>query len=107
MPDSVRAAAAEVLANHGRNRKAERNHRQKKRLHHACADSEPRLCRWSKASDDRVNDHDVHKEQQKLRAGWYTDPQHSSQNSCLRAKQRKTKTQIMIFPFEINYDQHI
>jgi hypothetical protein len=107
MPDSVRAAATEVLANHGRNGKAERNHRQKKRLHHTCANSEACLCCWSKASDDRVNDHDVHKEQQKLRAGWHTDPQHSSPNFCLRATQRKTKTQIMIFPFEINYDQHI
>src|SRR6266478_9228203 len=107
MPGSVRAAATEVLANNGRNGKAECNHRQKKRLHHACADSEARLCRWSKASDDRVNDHDVHKEQQKLRAGWHTNPQQSSPNFGLRTKQRKTKTQIMIFPFEINHDQHV
>src|SRR5204862_324916 len=83
-----------------RSSKAERNHWQEKRQHHACAYAEPRLCCWSKAPDDRVDDHDVHKEQQKLRAGWYTDPQHSSPNFCLRAKQRKTKTQIMIFPFE-------
>ncbi len=107
MPDSIRSAATEVLANHGRNGKTERYHRQEKGLHYACADSEARLCRRSKTSDDRVNDHDVHKEQQKLRARRDTDPQHACPNFGLRAKQRKTKTQIMIFLFEINQHQHI
>src|SRR5581483_3008479 len=99
--------AAEVLATHRRNGKTESHHRQKKRLHHARPDSKTRLCRWSEAPDNRINDHDVHKKQQKLPASWHTDPQHSSPDFGLWAKQRKTKTQIMIFPFEINHDQDV
>src|SRR6266545_8071228 len=107
MPDSIRTTSTEVLADHGRNGKTERYHRQEKGLHHACADSETSLCRRTKTSDDRVNNHDVDKEQQKLRARWDTDPQHASPNFGLWAKQRKTKTQIMIFLFEINHHQNV
>src|ERR1044071_997916 len=101
MADSIRSPPAEVLPDYRRDGKAERHHRQKKRLHHPCADTETRLGRRSKAADDRINEQDVNEEQQKLRACWHTDPQHSSPNLCARPKQRKTKTQVMIFPFEI------
>src|ERR1041385_7918322 len=107
MADSMRLAPAEVLAYHGRYGEAEGDDRQKKRLHHACADPEARLRSWSKAADNRVNEHDVNKEQQKLCAGRDTDPQHSSPNRCAWAKKWKTKAQVMIFLFEINYDQHV
>src|SRR5437773_1436513 len=107
MADSIRLAPAEVLPYHGQHCKAERDHRQKKRLHYACADPETGLSRWSKAADDRVNKYDVNKEQKKLRARRHTNPQHSSPNFCLRTEKRKTKTQVMIFLFEINYDQDV
>src|SRR4026208_1574210 len=107
MPDSIRAASAEVLADYWRNGKTECHHRQKKGLHHACTDSKARLCRRTKTSNDRVDDYDVHKEQQKLRARRDTDPQHGSPDFGLRAKQGKPKTQIMIFLFEIGYHQHV
>src|SRR6266542_1664806 len=101
MADSIRLAPTEVLAYHRRDGKAERHDRQKKRLHHACADSETRLSRWAKAADNRVNEHDVNEEQQKLSARRHTDPQHSSPNFCARAKKWETKTQVVIFLFEI------
>src|SRR5438093_1203430 len=107
MPDSIGAAAAEVLSHYRRDSKAERDHRQKKRLHYTRSDSETRLSCWSKAPDDRVNEHDVNKEQHKLSAGRHADPQQPSPNFCLRGEKGKTKTQVMIFLFEINYDQHV
>ena len=51
MPDSIRTASTKVLTDHGRNGKTECHHRQEKCLHHACADSETRLCRRTKTSD--------------------------------------------------------
>ena len=107
MADSIRLAPAEVLAYHRRHSKAERHDRQKKRLHDACADSETRLSCWTKAANNCVNEHDVNKEQQELSAGRHTNPQHSPPNLCAWPKKWKTKTQVMIFLFEINYDQDV
>src|SRR5207244_12859495 len=107
MPDSILTASTEVLADHVRNGKTECHHRQEKGLDNAYADSKTRLCRRTKTSDDRVDDHDVHKEQQKLRPRRDTDPQHASPDFGLRAKQRKPKTEITIFLFEINHHQHV
>src|SRR5262245_37727592 len=107
MANSIRPAPTEVLSYHRRHGKAECHHRQKKRLHHASADSKTRLSRWPKAANNRVNEHDVNEEQQKLCAGRHTDPQHSSPNLCAWAKKRKTKSEVMIFLFEINHHQHV
>ena len=63
MPDSLGATTAEVLSDNRRHGKAERHDRQKKGLHHTRADSKTRLSLWPKAADDRVNEHNVNKEQ--------------------------------------------
>src|SRR6266480_7285587 len=107
MADSIRLASTEVLPYHRRHGKAERHDRQKKRLHYACADPETRLSCWAKAANNCVNEHDVNEEQQKLSAGRHTNPQHSPPNLCAWAEKWKTKSQVMIFLFEINYDQHV
>src|SRR5260370_9221693 len=107
MPDAISATAAEVLSYDRRNSKAKRHYGQKERLHHARADSETGLSLWSKAADDCVNEHDVNKEQQKLRAGRHTDPQHAFPDFCLRPEQRKSEPYEVIFLFEISYHQHI
>src|SRR6266403_2105695 len=107
MPDAIRTTAAEVLSHNRRNSKAKRHYGQKERLHHARADSETGLSLRSKAADDHINEHDVNEEQQKLRAGRDTDPQHAFPDSCLRAEQWKSEPYVVIFLFEINYHQHI
>src|SRR6266481_9565085 len=107
MPDAVRAAAAEVLPYDWRNSKTKGHYGQEKCLHHAGADTETGLSLRAKAVDDRVDEHNINKEQQKLRAGGHADPQHASPNLCLRTKQRKPEPHVMIFLFEINYHQHI
>src|ERR1043166_9303395 len=103
MPDSIRATAAEILSDHRRNSKAKRNYRQKERLHHTRADSETGLSLWSKAADDCVNEHDVNEDQQKLRAGRRTDPQHAFPDFCLRTEQRNSEPHVVIFLFEISH----
>src|SRR6516165_2304315 len=107
MPDALRATSTEVLSYDWRNSKTERYHGQEKCLHHAGADSETGLSLRAKAADDRVDKHNINKEQQELRASRNANPQHASPNLCLRTKQRKPKPHIMIFLFEINYHQHI
>src|SRR4029077_3134614 len=107
MPDAISATAAEVLSDNGRHSKAKRRYGQKERLHHARADSETCLSLRSKAADECVNEHDVNEEQQKLRAGRHTDPQHAFPDFCLRPEQSESKPYVVIFLFEISYHQHI
>src|SRR6516165_3457515 len=99
MPDAIRATAAKVLSHHGRNSKAKRYHGQKQRLHHACANSEASLSLWSKATDDRVNEHDVNEHEQKLRPRRNTDAQHAFPDFCLRTEERKSEPHVVIFLF--------
>src|SRR5262245_60062479 len=97
MPDAIRTTATKVLSHNRSNSKAKSDYRQKERLHHARADSESGLSLWPKAADDRVNEDDVHKQQQKLHARRHTDPQHAFPDCCLRAEQRKSKPHVVIF----------
>ena len=68
MPDSIGAAAAEVLPDDRRDCKTERHHRKEECLHHPRTNSETGLSLRSKAADDHVNQHNINKKQQELRA---------------------------------------
>src|SRR5262249_13634667 len=61
----------------------------------------------SKISNDHINDQDVDEEENKLRACRNTDSQHCAPDFELSAPFRKSKTEVMIFFFEVPKDQDI
>src|SRR5437899_11857427 len=107
LANTIGAAPAEVLPNHGRNGEGQGHHRQEERLHHARAYSEPGLGGWSEAPNDSVNNRNIYKEQHELNAGRHADLQHFSPDLCLWAEQRETETQVTIFFFEIDHHEDI
>ena len=107
MPHALSLAAAKILSDHRRNRKAERDYRQEQSLHYSDTETESRLCGGAKADNDRINECNVSEEQDEFGAGWQTDAQHRPPGFHLRPKLRRAETQVVKFFLEVNDHQDV
>src|SRR5947207_1338530 len=65
------------------------------------------LAVWSKTARNWRNESNVYEERHELSGGRHTTPQHYPPNLGALPNKLKTKSQVVIFLFERNYDQHV